>query len=207
MPALVLIAIIGLAGGILSGMFGIGGGLVMLLVGGAAATVAAGRTAETIETVSTVHVDIAPLDRPAAAQALRLDTIVGTDAERRLRVEGLLQGTGSTPISFRGSPDVTTLTVSPDMADALLVETFAGPDGAIHVIRAEVHATAAVETWMNGPFAASIDGAMAALRTCRSNAVPAAAVVTIDGVPVGLTGFNTIADIVVRECSTVALYR
>ncbi len=187
--------------------YGLAAATAVLLVGAAAATVAAGRTVETNETVATVHVDIAPLDAQAAAHALRLDTIVGTDAERRLRIDGELPGPGAALASFRGSPDVSTLTVSPDLADALVVESFAGPDGAVHVIRAEVHAAAPVETWMNGPFAAPIDGAMAALRTCRSHAVPATAVVTIDGVIVGMAGSITIADIVVRDCSTVALYR
>ena len=186
--------------------YGLAASVAVLLVGAAAATVVAGRTEQTTQTVSTVHVDVAPLDTPSTS-AIALDTIVGTDGERRLAISGSLPGTDGAPVSFRGSADLTTLTVDPSTSDALLVLSFPGPDGAVHVLRAEIHATAPAETWTNGPYAATIDGAMAALRTCRSHAAPATAVVTLDGVTVGAIGANTIADIVVRECSTVALYR
>lgn len=187
--------------------FGLAATTAVLLVGAAAATVAARRTVERTDTTSTIHVDITPLDAPPAAAALRMDTVVGSDAERRLGIEGALPGAGSPAISFLGTPEVSTLRVDSDMAEALLVESFTGIDGAVHVLRAEVHASAPVETWTSGPFAASVDGAMAAFRTCASRAVPATAIVTLDGVTVGATGSSTIADIVVRDCSTVALYR
>lgn len=187
--------------------YGLATTVAVLLVGAAAATVAAGRTVEMTDTVSTIHVNITPLDAPLAAGALWMDTIVGSDGERRLTIEGVFPGTESVAVSFRGTPGVSTLTVDPGMTEALLVESFTAADGAFHVLRAEVHASAPVETWTSGPFAASVDGAMAALRTCRSRAVPAAAIVTLDGVTIGATGSSTLADIVVRECSTVALYR
>jgi hypothetical protein len=37
--------------------------------------------------------------------------------------------------------------------------------------------------------------------------VPATVAITLDGATIGATGASTIADIVVRDCSTVALYR
>jgi hypothetical protein len=188
--------------------YGLAASAAVLLVGAAAATVVAGRTVETTGTVSTVHVDIAPLDTPSATvSAFQMDTIVGSDGERRLTIAGSLPGSPGASVSFRGAPDVTTLTVDPSLDGALLVLAFAGVDGSAHVLRAEVRATAPVETWTNGPFAAPIDGAMAALQTCESHAVPADAFVTLDGVPIGMTGSSTIADIVIRDCSTVALYR
>jgi len=186
--------------------YGLAASAAVLLVGAAAATVVAGRTEQTTQTVSTVHVDIAPLDTPSAA-ALRLDTIAGTDSERRLTISGVLPGAQAEPISFRGSPNVSTLSVDVSLSYALLVETFADAGGVVHVLRAEIRASAPAETWVNGPFAVTIDGAVAAMRTCRSRAVPATAVVTLDGVTIGATGANTIADIVIRDCSTVALYR
>lgn len=188
--------------------YGLAASAAVLLVGAAAATVAAGRTVETTGTASTVHVDIAPPDTlSASVSVFRMDTIVGSDGERRLTITGSLPGSPGTSVSFRGSPDVTTLTVDPSLDSALLVESFAGADGVVHVLRAELRATAPVETWINGPFAAPVDGAMAALQTCESHAAPAIAVVTLDGVAIGAIGANTIADIVVRDCSTVALYR
>ena len=186
--------------------YGLAASAAVLLVGSAAATVVAGRTVETTGIVSTVHVDIAPLDTPSTF-AIGLDTIVGTDGEHRLVITGAVPGSRGAPLSFRGPPEVTTLTVDPATRDALVVESFAGPDGAVHVLRAEIRASAPAETWTTGPVAASVDGAMAALRTCRSQAAPATAVVTLDGVTIGAVGANTIADIVVRDCSTVALYR
>ena len=186
--------------------YGLAAAAAVILVGAVGATVVAGRTVETTGLVSTVHVDIAPLDMPSTA-AIALDTIVGTDGEHRLVVTGSLPGTDGASVSFRGSPDVLSLAVDPPTSGALLVESFVGADGSVHVLRAEIRASAPAETWSSGPFAATIDGAMAALRTCRSQAAPATAVVTLDGVTVGAISANTIADIVVRDCSTVALYR
>ena len=186
--------------------YGLAVSAAVILVGAAAATVVAGRTAETVGTLSTVHVDVAPFDSLSTA-ALRLDTIVGTDAERRLTIAGTLPGTPDGSVSFNGSPEVSTLSVDASMSTALLVESFAGADGVVHVLRAEIHASAPAESWVNGPFATTIDGAVAALRTCRSRAVPSTAVVTIDGMTIPASGATTIADIVVRDCSTVALYR
>jgi uncharacterized membrane protein YfcA len=75
MPALVLIAIIGLAGGLLSGLFGIGGGLVivpgLIILAGFSAAKAAGTSLAALEYYRAGQVDV------RAAVIIALGLLVG----------------------------------------------------------------------------------------------------------------------------------
>jgi hypothetical protein len=175
------------------------------------ATVAAGRVAETVETVEAIHVDSIPTgDATTADPGIRVELVAGSDGDRFLDIRA---GTpwadvgDGTLFAFRGPPSTATVSVDPSLARGTVSATFDTPDGVTHTLRAQLRATGTPEQWGSGPYAVTLPGAAAALRTCTDRSVVAAVDLSLDGTRIPGAGTDRLAQLLVRTCSTVALYR
>ena len=178
------------------------------LVVATVATVAAGRVAETVETVEAVHVDSIPVF--GAPGAIRLELVAGTDGDRFLDILAGSPGTeadAGTGFAFRGLPSTATVSIDPSLASGTVSAIFATPDGRTHTLQAQLRATGTPERWGVGPYAVTLPGAAAALRTCTDRSVAATVDISLDGARIPVAGADRFAELLVRTCSTVALYR
>ena len=175
------------------------------------ATVAAGRVAETVETVEAVHVASTPVgDAATAAHPIRIELVAGSDGDRFLDIHAGPPGTDAdagTVVAFRGPPSTATVSVDPSLARGSVTATFDTPDGRTHTLRVQLRATGTPEQWGSGPYAVTLPGAAAALRTCTDRSVAATVDLSLDGTRIPAAGADRLAELLVRTCSTVALYR
>jgi hypothetical protein len=181
------------------------------------ATVAAARVAETVSTVEAIHVDSIPAgDATTADRGIRVELVAGSDGDRFLDIRvggpeaeaGTGTGTGTgTVFAFRGLPSTAVVSVDPSLARGSITATFDTLDGQTHTLQAQLRATGTPEQWGSGPYAVTIPGAAAALRTCTDRSVIAAVDLSLDGTRIPAAGTDRLAQLLVRTCSTVALYR
>ena len=178
----------------------------LTLVVATVATVAAGRVAESVDTIEAVHVDSIPAaDLPVAADALRVELAAGTDGDRFLDLRPGGGTTGST--AFRVLPSDVSIAVDPSLGSGTALATFTATDGRVHTLSARLRGTGAPERWTAGPYAVTLPGVIGALRTCTDRRVTAAVDIELDGAPLPAAGSDRFAELVIRTCSTVALYR
>jgi hypothetical protein len=185
------------------------------------ATVAAGRVAETVDTIEAIHVDSIPAgDATTADRGIRVELVAGSDGDRFLDIRvggaealadtrtGAATGTGTgTGFAFRGLPSTAVVSVDPSLARGSVTATFDTVDGQTHTLQAQLRATGWPEQWGSGPYAVTLPGATAALRTCTDRSVIAAVDLSLDGTRIPAAGTDRLAQLLVRTCSTVALYR
>jgi hypothetical protein len=171
------------------------------------ATVTAGRVAENVETIQAVHVDSIPVgDLSAVAGAFRVELAAGTDGDWFLDLRPAGAGATAGP-AFRGLPSDVSVSVEPTLGSGSVLATFASADGRSHTLAARLRGTGTPERWTSGPYAVTLPGAVAALRTCTDRSVIAAVDLSLDGTRIPAAGTDRLAQLVVRTCSTVALYR
>ena len=179
------------------------------------ASVAAGRVAETVDTVEAIHVDSIPTgDATTADRGIRVELVAGSDGDRFLdiRVGGAeaLAGTRTrtgTGFAFRGLPSTAVVSVDPSLARGSVTATFDTLYGRTHTLQALLRASGTPDQWTSGPYAVTLPGAAAALRTCTDRSVIATVDLSLDGTRIPAAGTDRLAQLLVRTCSTVALYR
>jgi hypothetical protein len=187
------------------------------------ATVAAGRVAETVDTIEAIHVDLIPAtDATTADPGIRVELVAGSDGDRFLDIRvggpeaeaGTRTRTGTDVgtdagivFAFRGLPSTAVVSVDPSLARGSVTATFDTLDGQTHTLQAQLRATGTPEQWGSGPYAVTLPGAAAALRTCTDRSVIATVDLSLDGTRIPAAGTDRLAQLVVRTCSTVALYR
>jgi hypothetical protein len=181
------------------------------LVVATVATVAAGRVSETAETSGTVHVHSIPSgDAMSVDGMVRVELVAGSDGERFLDIRAGLPdtaGDAAAGLAFRGPPSDATVSVDPSLAGGSVTTTFQTEDGRTHTLRAELRASGTPDQWTSGPYAVTLPGAVAALRTCTNRSVSAAVDISLDETRIPAAGADRLAELIVRTCSTVALYR
>ena len=187
------------------------------------ASVAAGRVAETVDTVEAIHVDSIPTgDATTADRGIRVELVAGSDGDRFLDIQvggpateaGTGTGTGArtgtdpaTVFAFRGLPSTAVVSVDPSLARGSVTATFDTLYGRTHTLQALLRASGTPDQWTSGPYAVTLPGAAAALRTCTDRSVIATVDLSLDGTRIPAAGTDRLAQLLVRTCSTVALYR
>ncbi len=176
----------------------------------AVATVAAAHTDRTASSSVVVHVDAGVVaDGATHGTGLTIHVTAGTSGAPLLTIDGHWSD-GPAPardLSFHGRPAIAGLRADADLGSASIDATFTARDGSRHRLFVDLHRTGAVDAWTEGPFAPGTAGAVAAVSACDARAVHASAALFLDGIAVTTDPSALTADIVARDCSTVALHR